>query len=201
MTAIQKYEDNVYNRLKIFAAQFVDLSEIEIEQFFNAFTLRRVSAGRRLVDLEQISREAFFIGEGCVRLYYDKDGEEITGFIFTEGMIASSFASFLNGEPSLQMLETIEDCQLLVITHDSLERLYRTLPAINVLMRKYLEQRLLNAQKIISSFIIATPEERYLQIIEQNPQILQRLPQHKIASLLGITPVSLSRIRRRLMEK
>ena len=193
--------ENIFARLSAFTAQFITLSDDERARFFAAFTLRKIPTQRRLIDLEQICRDAFFISKGCIRLFYDKDGEEYTGFFFTEGMIASSFDSFLNGQPSVQILETIEDCELLVISHDQLEALYESVPAVNILMRKLLEQRLINAQAIVSSFILDSPETRYLKIIEQNPQILQRIPQHKIASLLGITPVSLSRIRRRLMKK
>ncbi|HCR54650.1 MAG TPA: Crp/Fnr family transcriptional regulator, partial [Cytophagales bacterium] len=126
--------------------------------------------------------------------------EEITGFIFKEHLFASSYDSFLRKVPSLQTLETLEACELLVITYQKLEELYVTLPKINVLTRKVAEQRFINGQQILSSFLLESPEERYRRFEVQHKDLLQRVPQNMIASFLGITPVSLSRIRKRMQQ-
>ena len=82
-----------------------------------------------------------------------------------------------------------------------MDELYEQVPKINILTRKIAEQRFINAQQILSSFLLDTPEERYLKFIEKNGDLLLRVPHHIIASFLGITPVSLSRIRKRVQEK
>jgi CRP-like cAMP-binding protein len=154
----------------------------------------------RLVEEGKIARELYFINKGLVRLYYTKDGEEITGFIFREQLFASSYDSFLRETPSIQTLETLEDCELLVITKSTLEQLYTTLPKMHILTRKVAEQRFVNAQQILSSFILDSPEERYRKFAAENGDLLLRVPHHMIASFLGMTPVSMSRIRKRLLQ-
>lgn len=176
---------------------FVSLTEKEKALFEEAFTFRQVPKKFVLAEEGKIARELYFIVRGLVRLYYTKDGEEITGFIFREGLFASSYDSFLRQAPSIQTLETLEDCDLLVISYNRLEQLYVELPKMNIVVRKIAEQRFINAQQVLSSFILDSPEERYRKFEAQHGDLLLRVPHHMIASYLGITPVSLSRIRKR----
>jgi CRP-like cAMP-binding protein len=178
---------------------FVSLTEKEKALFEEAFTFRQVPKKFVLAEEGRISRELYFIVKGLVRLYYTKDGEEITGFIFREGLFASSYDSFLRQAPSIQTLETLEDCDLLVIHYNRLQQLYEELPKMNIVVRKIAEQRFINAQQVLSSFILDSPEERYRKFRAQHGDLLLRVPHHMIASYLGITPVSLSRIRKRML--
>lgn len=191
----------MYQQLHQSINQFINTSEEEKAFLESAFTFREVSKKYRLVDYGQISNELYFINKGIIRLFYPEDGEEITGYLFKENLFSSSYDSFLTQTPSLQVLETLEDCELLVITKDSLNQLYEQMPTMHIFTRKMAEQRFINAQRILSSFILDSPEERYLKFEASNKDLLQRVPQHYIASFLGITPVSLSRIRKRLMDK
>ncbi len=179
------------------ASQFVDLSAGEKKLLENAFSFRQIPKRFRLVSKGEVATELYFINKGLIRLYYTKGEEEITGFIFKENLFASSFDSFLRMTPSIQTLESLEECELLVISKDKLEELYHTLPNVNILTRKVAEQRFINAQQLLSSFLLESPEERYKTFELQHKDLLQRVPQNIIASFLGITPVSLSRIRRR----
>ncbi len=163
----------------------------------SAFSFRQVPKKFKLAEEGKVARELFFILKGLVRLYYTKDGEEITGFIFKEHLFASSYDSFLRQTPSIQTLETIEECDLLVISHTRLERLYDEIPKMHLLARKVAEQRFINGQALLSSFILDSPEERYRKFEAQHGDLLLRVPHHIIASFLGITPVSMSRIRKR----
>jgi CRP-like cAMP-binding protein len=196
-----KKQTTLFQTLKSDIEKLIRLTDKEWEQFENAFTFLQAPKKFQLVKEGEISREIYYIKKGIVRYFYNKDGEEITGFIFTENLFASSYESFLRQTPSIQVLETVEDCELLVINFESLQKLYADVPKINVLTRVIAEQRFLNAQQILSSFILDTPEERYLKFSIRYPEILQRVPQHIIASFLGITPVSLSRIRNRISGK
>ena len=180
--------------------QIVTFTSSEKQIVESAFTFRQVPKRFKLAEEGKIAKELFFILKGLVRLYYTKDGEEITGFIFKENLFASSYDSFLRQVPSIQTLETLEDCDLLVINKRELDELYEALPKMHILARKVAEQRFINAQMILSSFILDSPEERYRKFEEQHGDLLLRVPHHIIASYLGITPVSLSRIRKRLMK-
>ncbi len=179
---------------------FISLTNKEKAIFESVFTFRQVPKNFVLIEEGKVANELFFINKGLLRLYYTKDGDDITGFIFREGLFAGSYDSFLRRSPGIQTLETLEDCDLLAITADHMEQLYAEIPKMNILTRKIAEQRFINAQMILSSFILDSPEERYRKFEEQHKDLLLRVPQHMIASFLGITPVSLSRIRKRIAE-
>jgi CRP-like cAMP-binding protein len=179
---------------------FVSFDNSEKLILESAFSYRQVPKKFKLAEEGKITKELYFILKGLIRLYYTKDGEEITGYIFKENLFASSYDSFLRQTPSIQTLETLEDCDLLIIDHKRIQQLYEELPKMNIVARKVAEQRFINAQLLLSSFILDSPEERYQKFEEQHGDLLLRVPHHIIASYLGITPVSLSRIRRRLMQ-
>lgn len=179
---------------------FVTFTEREKQILETAFTFRQVPKKFKLAEEGKIAKEVYYILKGLVRLYYTKDGEEITGYIFKEHLFASSYDSFLRQAPVIQTLETLEDCDLLVISYKRMQQLYDELPKMHIVTRKVAEQRFINAQMILSSFILDSPEERYRKFEAQHGDLLLRVPHHIIASYLGITPVSLSRIRKRLMK-
>jgi CRP-like cAMP-binding protein len=190
----------MFSRFYETIGHMVSFTPKERQLIENAFSFRQVPKKFKLAEEGKIAREMYFINKGLVRLYYNKEGEEITGFLFREGLFASSYESLLTEAPGIQTLETVEDCDLLVISKTALDKLYDDLPKMHILVRKVVEQRFINAQSILSSFILDSPEERYRKFEEQHGELLLRVPQHMIASFLGITPVSLSRIRKRLMK-
>lgn len=175
----------------------VQLNDQEWERFKSAFSSRKVNKKTLIVKAGQICNEIYFVNKGLLRLYYDKDDLEITAFIFKEGLFATSYDSFLKQSPGIQNLEAIEDADLLVLTFEELNKLYDEIPAMHIFTRKMAEQRFINAQSILSSFILDSPEARYYKFEKEHPDLLLRVPHHLIASFLGITPVSMSRIRAR----
>jgi CRP-like cAMP-binding protein len=191
----------MFDQLHRLTAQFIQLSAREKQILEEAFAFKQVPKNFLLVREGQVARELYFINKGLMRLFYEKEGEYITGFIFRENLFASSYESFLQQSPSIQHLETLEDCELLALSKEKMDELYEHIPSFNVLTRKIAEQRFINAQKILSSFLLDSPEERYIKFAEEHGDLLLRLPHHIIASYLGITPVSLSRIRKRVQEK
>ena len=190
----------MFQQFYAYTGQINTFTEAEKQVLESAFSFREVPKKHKLCPEGKIAKEFYFIKKGLVRLYYTKAGEEITGYIFREGLFASSYESFLRQAPSIQTLETLEDCELLVINYSDLERLYHEMPKMNVLARKVAEQRFTNAQMIFSSYIMDSPEQRYQKFEEQHGDLLLLVLHHMIASFLGITPVSISRIRKRLMK-
>jgi CRP/FNR family transcriptional regulator, anaerobic regulatory protein len=91
----------------------------------------------------------------------------------------------------------LEECELLYIDFNGLEKLCDAVPKMHIFIRKIAEERFINAQQILSSFILDNPQERYRKFEARHKDLLQRVPQHILASFIGITPVSLSRIRKR----
>lgn len=181
-------------------SQFCRFTPDEKQIIESHFTYRQVPRKFKLSEEGKIARELYFINKGLLRLFYTKDGSDITAYIFKEKLFASCYDSFLRQSPGIQTLETLEDSDLLVINYQDLNSLYQLIPKINVLARKVAEQRFINAQFILSSYILDGPEERYRKFEEQHGDLLLRVPHYMIASFLGITPVSLSRIRKRLLR-
>ena len=192
--------ENMFDSFFKFTDRFLHFSQMEKEAIQDILIYREVPKKYPLAKIGDICREAYFIKKGCVRLFYDKDGEEITGFFFTENMIVSSFESVLTQQPSIQGIETLEPCELIVFQYSKLNSLYDSFPRLNIFIRKLLEERFIFAQKVVASLIIDKPEDRYLRLFQRQPELLNRVPQHMLATYLGITPVSLSRIRKRIFD-
>jgi CRP-like cAMP-binding protein len=184
-----------------FTNQFVSFTQADRELLASAFTYRQVDAKAELVSYDKRTDELFFILQGCVRKYYVKDGEQITIYITTENNLIAAFDSLMTGTVSNEVIECLEPCELLVLKKADLENLYYQIPLMNELIRKVLEQILTQFQQSLTSFILDKPEERYTKLVARNPQIQQRVPQHMLATYLGITATSLSRIRKRIVEK
>lgn len=146
----------------------------------------------------EISNKMYFIKKGCLRLAYNHKGKDITFQFFFENEAVSSFESFRTGQPSQFSIESIEPSTLLVLRKKDFENLTQEFPEMKSMMQEIMIMRLSRYTKLFLSFIKDTPKERYIELLNNNPQIIQRVPQHYIASYLGITPVSLSRIRKKL---
>lgn len=191
----------MFDQLINVVSRYVVLSSVELEILKSAFSYREVPKNFILINEGETAEYLYFINKGLLRLFYSKNGEYKTAYIFRENLFASSYLSFLQQSPAFQMLETLEDSELLVISKEAMENLYTRIPAINFMTRKIAEERFINCQMILSSFLLDTPEERYKKFAEKNGDLLLRVPHNLIASYLGITPVSLSRIRKRVMVK
>jgi len=188
----------VYSQLRNYVSQLAPLTPAELAFLEEQCVYREVPKKFALVSEGKVAQEIYFINQGCLRLFYNKDGEKVTAFIFLENLFAAALDSLLQQVPSQQNLETMEDSELLVISRENLEKIYDHSTNFQVMGRRIAEQRFINAQRILSSYILDSPEERYQKLLATQPEWFQRVPQHYIASFLGITPVSLSRIRKRI---
>ena len=130
-------------------------------------------------------------------MWFNKDGKDITLQFFFEGQGVASIESFLSNQPSMFTIESIEPSVLFSITKDNFEQLNNCYPELKDGFQEILLQRFSNYATLFLSRIKDTPRERYEDLIRNHPEIIQRVPQHYIASFLGITPISLSRIRNR----
>jgi CRP-like cAMP-binding protein len=166
-------------------------------EFKNLFTEQEIASKTILLKEGEISQYAYFIKKGCLRQWFNKEGKDITFQFFFENQPVASIDSFINNQPSLFSIESIEPTTILSISKDSFEKLYQIIPELKYAFQDFIFQRLRNYMKLFLSRIKDTPKERYEELIKENPEIIKRVPQHYIASYLGITPVSLSRIRKR----
>jgi CRP-like cAMP-binding protein len=181
--------------------KFVNFSQSDKDLLKSALIFKSMTAKTELVSYDKRTDELFFLLKGCIRKYYIKDGKKITIYIMTENNFVGSFDSFVTGTKSKETIECLEPCEVLILKRADLDRLYKEIPLMNEFVRKILEQTLIQLQLALTSFILDNPEERYTKLLAQNPEILQRVPQHMLATYLGITATSLSSIRKRILKK
>jgi CRP-like cAMP-binding protein len=144
-----------------------------------------------------VSKTMFFVEKGCLRTWVNNDGKDITTQFFFEGDSVSAIESFRTGRPSLYSIETLEPCTLQTISQQDFQSALENRPDLRRQFEEHLFKRFFQSQQIIYAYLKNNPQKRYEELIEQYPHIVQRVPQHYIASYLGITSVSLSRIRNR----
>jgi CRP-like cAMP-binding protein len=166
-------------------------------QFQNFFIERQIPAKTILLLEGEISYHAHYVLKGCLRESFNKDGKEITFQFFFEGQAVASIDSFLNNQPSLYTIESIEPSTIISISKDNFELISKMFPEFKEKFQDLMYQRFRNYANLFLSRIKDTPKERYEDLIKNHPEIIKRVPQHYIASYLGITPISLSRIRNR----
>jgi len=169
----------------------------EWNKFKHLFIRQEIPAKTILLNEGKISKNAFFIEKGCLRIWFNNNGKDITFQFFIEEQIVTSIESFKTNQPSLFTIETIEPSIVHSITKTDFQTILDQSPTIKAQVEKLTFERLIFYQKLFLSRIKDNPEKRYLDLLENNPEILLRIPQHYIASYLGITSVSLSRIRNR----
>jgi CRP-like cAMP-binding protein len=167
------------------------------ERFQAMFVEREIPSKTTLLREGEISTHLHFIKKGCLRMWFNKDGKDITLQFFFEGQGVASIESFLSNQPGMFTIESIEPSVILSITKENFEHLNKCYPELKDGILEILFQRFSNYASLFLSRIKDTPQERYEDLIRNHPEIIQRVPQHYIASYLGITPISLSRIRNR----
>lgn len=158
---------------------------------------RCIPAKTVLLHAGEISRHLHIIRHGCLRMWYNADGKDITLQFFFEGQPVASIDSFLGAEPSLFSIESIEASMITSITKEDFEWIQDVYPEVRKGMNEYLLRRFRNYAELFLSRIKDSPRQRYDDLVKHHPEIIQRVPQHYIATYLGITPISLSRIRNR----
>ena len=150
-----------------------------------------------LLEEGKVAEKLYLIRKGCLRLFFYNEGKDITFQFFFEGDFVASFDSLYKRTPSLFYLESVESTELTAIRREDFYNLINN----NLSFRQLYEEKLIDRfhayQQLFLSRIKNTPQRRYEELLKEYPNIIQRVPQHYIASYLGITPVSLSRIRNR----
>jgi CRP-like cAMP-binding protein len=114
-------------KIEIFR-QFTDFNDSELKMIMPYFEFKKFKRKTTLLEIGKVSNEVFYLIKGCIRLYCEKDGEELSTYFFTENMFAGSYDSFLSRKPSKVAIETLEECEVLVLTHKGQEKLYGIFP-------------------------------------------------------------------------
>jgi len=191
----KEYIDKI---LKYFPLPF---DEEYLDRILKLVLVKEVPAKTILLFEGDIATKLFLVLDGCLRTYFIKEnGVEITSHFFVEGQMVTSFESAMTGLPSRRYIDAVEDSILGIIPLKSIENLMRENSHARDYFNRILISRLIYYIHQHASFILDNPEKRYKKLLQENPELVSRLPQQYIASYLGITPVSLSRIRSRLKK-
>lgn len=154
-----------------------------------------VAKGKALVKNGERCKHLYFIDKGLVRGFYYDNGKEITHWFAQEEDFATSFYAFITGEPSPESIETLEDCELTQIYFDDLQKLYSKFPETERVGRIITETYYINLEERFLNIQFKSAKERYQNLITKNPSIIQRASLGQIATYLGITQETLSRVR------
>jgi CRP-like cAMP-binding protein len=183
---------------------FAGFTDSEWTVFFSRLGLRKVKKKERFLEAGTVCREIGFILYGSTRCLFVKDGVEITSYFSFPLDMVTAYGSFLKKKPSEVSIEALEDSSLIVLSCEALEALLQDAalaPKLERMGRLIAEHLVCCYEERMQAFITQTPEERYRHLLRTTPGLLQRIPQHHIANYLGVTAVSLSRIRRRLRSR
>ena len=158
-----------------------------------------MTAQRRevLLPAGAVADRVFLIQSGILRESFVEDGKDVTVQFFFEGQAVASIASFWEGKPSEVSIEAVEQAVLKVFKKADIQAYLEQHPESASMIAKFAYGRMINYYHLFLSRIKDSPEKRYQLLLEEHPEMVARIPQHYLASYLGITPVSLSRIRAR----
>jgi len=186
------------HKLIYYIQKWVDISEAEEKMILDAFEPIAIKKRKDLLAAGEVCRYVYFITSGAIRSYHvDEKGVEHIFQLRLENSWISDLESFFSRKPSNYYIESIEESTLLRISYERLEALYDEVPKLERYFRILFQRAYINALQRLNSTMWDTAEERYNEMIRENCTILQRVPQTYIASYLGITPESLSRIRKK----
>lgn len=188
------------NLLFDFISKYVSLTEDEKNAIISLNIFRTIRKGATLLKEGQKSNEGYFVLKGCIRTFYIIDGEEKTTAFYTE-MEGLTPHCVINKAPSEYYISCVEDSILTVANPEMEVEIFNKFPKFESLCRVLSEELLAKQQINFDEFKTSSPEQRYLNLLRKRPDLIQRVPQHQLASYLGIKPQSLSRLRARVIEK
>ena len=188
------------NILFDFISKYLTLTDEEKDALLSLDLFRTVKKGTVLLKYGQYTKESFFVLKGCIRTYYLIDGEEKTTAFYTEMDVLTPHC-VINKTPSEYYISCVEDSILSVSNADMESEINAKFPKFDIMCRKLSEELLAKQQIDFDEFKTSSPEQRYQNLLEKRPDLIQRVPQNQLASYLGIKPQSLSRLRARLLEK
>lgn len=190
----------MYEQITNQLVKLINLDEAEVMHFTGKLQVKQYGKKELILREGEICSHAYFINKGCLRYFYNVEGQENTGQFFFENSWYADYESYLSGQPSKQNIETLEKTEILLLAKKDLNQLFIDIPKFERFGRIMAENAFLGLRNRNEMLTNLTAEERYLKLMNERPKVFERVPQHYIASYLGIKPPSLSRIRKRIFD-
>jgi len=183
-------------------SRYIQLDDYEKEIFTLLLEPRTIKRKQFVLEFGEVCKYSYYVTQGCLKGYtVDKDGEEHILNFAPPGWWIADIYSLISRQPGTLNIESVEDTEMLLLSRDDQEKLYQKVPKFERFFRILTENALVANQQRVMNNLSLTAEERYLLFTEKYPNISEHVPQHSIASYLGITPEFLSKIRARLARK
>ena len=180
----------------------IPVTEEELNSCKDLFVSKKLRKRQFLLQEGDVCKYQAFVEKGMLRSYtVDEKGTEHILQFASEGWWMADLSSYLTGEPSLFNIEALEDAALLLLTKPSWEKLMQTIPRSEHYFRILIQNNLVATQKRLMQSLVETAEEKYIKFTQTYPDCIQRLPQHMIASYLGLSRETLSRMRKNFVSK
>ncbi|GAB3002436.1 Crp/Fnr family transcriptional regulator [Cyclobacterium sediminis] len=180
---------------------YTSLNKDEIDLLREAVDKKTFRKNEMIFTEGKIANDIFFVTKGCVRLFYNVDGNDKTAFFYTEGQFICAGESYTFNIPAIENYQAIENTEIFVFGKSRINRLLELAPKFEVIARIATENELITCQRVIASFVTKSAEERYVDLLNTQGELFQRVPQQYIASFLGVSPETLSRIKTRVFNK
>jgi len=190
----------MYSKLLELINQITILEEKEIELIKSSFKPLKLTKGEFFLEASKINKHLGFLHKGLVRYFVYKDEEESTFEFTKEGEFIADYQSFNNKTKSVQNIQAIEDCEILIINYDNVQKIFNSTKKGNLIGRRIIEHRFDIMVNQLLAIYMQNHEDRYQSFLNHYSDLSQRIPQYLIASYVGIKPESLSRIRRRFTK-
>jgi CRP-like cAMP-binding protein len=185
-----------------YISKFVNLTAEELSVVKACMQLREIPKKTMLLNAGDICNFEAYVLKGCIREYFiDHKGQELTLEFAVEDWWVSDITSFENQTPSIMYIETLEDCEILVLSRASKDELLARVPKLERMFRLMIQRHLSVLQKRLFRTVSYTAMDKFEEFLKRYPSLPQRVPQHYIASYLGITPEFLSKLRKRQMKQ
>jgi CRP-like cAMP-binding protein len=189
----------MHTDLKKFLLTYADFSEEELASIVSRFKSKHVTSSEFLLSQGDVCKDLLFVQKGCLRLYYLKDEIEVSVWFSFEHSSAIEVNSFISEKPTQYFLQAIEDSEVLYLSKKELDKLCGTQPKMQRMMKNFWEDVILNLISRFTALQTDSAEKRYLDLLA-NPTYMNQIPLKYLASFIGVTPTSLSRIRRQIKK-
>jgi CRP-like cAMP-binding protein len=156
---------------------------------------KKLAKREMLLGEQQICKNIYFVSRGLVRCYYLLDATEVSSWFMKEGDVIVSVESFYTQKPSDEIMQALEECELYYISYDELQYVYKHYPEFNFIGRVLIEKYYILSERRLFSLRMQKASERYRYLLDYHPELILRVPSKFLASYLGITEETLSRIR------
>lgn len=183
--------------LQLYIKNFFDVNDELLYEIASRFVPKHVKKGDYLLKQSRLCNQLSFIKSGLIRIYATIEDKEVTQWISTQGYFVTDLASFTFNTPSRWNLQALTDCEIFTIEKDSYDQLVDIVPKWHQLEKLFIAKCFIILEERVNSHLFMSAEERYNKLLQEQPELFNQVPLQYLSSMLGMTPETFSRIRKK----